>query len=279
MGDTTDHTVTIYPRKGFARLNFRELSEYRYLLYLFMWRDLKTRYKQSYVGMVWILLQPIATMTIYSVFFGYLAKFPSEGVPYPVYILAGITCWSFFSRSLTSVSTSLADQQALLSKIYFPRLLAPIAALLSSTFDLVILFVLLLCVMLIFGVAPSYKMALAFVYLVLLAVAALGLGLMLTGLDALIRDVRHALALVMQLWYFATPIIYPIELVPEKIKVFYYLNPTTPLVQGFRWALLGGSVSAPPMWAVATSVAMSAIFLLIGLALFQRLERTIVDHI
>jgi lipopolysaccharide transport system permease protein len=279
MGDTTDHTVTIYPRKGFARLNFRELSEYRYLLYLFMWRDLKTRYKQSYIGMVWILLQPIATMTIYSVFFGYLAKFPSEGVPYPVYILAGITCWSFFARSLTSVSTSLADQQALLSKIYFPRLLAPIAALLSSTFDLVILFVLLLCVMMIFGVAPSYKMAMAFVYLVLLAVAALGLGLMLTGLDALIRDVRHALALVMQLWYFATPIIYPIELVPEKIKVFYYLNPTTPLVQGFRWALLGGSVSPPPMWAVATSVAVSAVFLLIGLALFQRLERTIVDHI
>lgn len=278
MGDT-DHTVTIYPRKGFARLNFRELLEYKYLLYLFVWRDLKTRYKQSYIGMVWILLQPIATMTIYSIFFGYLAKFPSEGVPYPVYILAGITCWSFFSRAITGVSTSLADQQALLSKIYFPRILAPVAALLSATFDLMVLFILLLFVMTFFGIAPSYQMAMAFIYLVLLGVIALGLGLMLTGLDALIRDVRHALALFMQLWYFATPIIYPVELVPEKIKVFYYLNPTTPLVQGFRSALLGGSVSPPPLWAVGTSVMTSLIFLLIGLALFQRLERTIVDHI
>lgn len=279
MSDQTDHTVRIYPRKGFARINIAELFEYRYLLYLFMWRDLKTRYKQSYVGAIWILLQPLATMVIYSVFFGYLARFPSEGVPYPVYILAGITCWSFFSRSLSSVSTSLADQQALLSKIYFPRLLAPIAAIMSSLFDLAVLFTLLLCVMVVFGVPPSFNMLIAFGYLVLLGILALGVGLMLTGLDALIRDVRHALALIMQLWYFGSPIIYPVELVPENIRTFYYLNPTTPLVQGFRWALLGGDVSAPPAWAVLTSCGVSLVFMLIGLALFQRLERTIVDHL
>ncbi|MBY2921250.1 ABC transporter permease [Rhizobium leguminosarum] len=279
MEPTNEHVVKIHPRKGVASVNFAELFEYRYLLYLFIWRDVKTRYKQSYIGIVWILLQPLATMVIYSVFFGYLARFPSEGVPYPVYILAGITCWQFFSRSLISVSTSLADQQALLSKIYFPRLLAPIAALLSSLSDLAVLFMMLLCVMVIFGVPPSFNMIIAFGYLIMLGLLALAIGLILTGLDALIRDVRHGLALVTQLWYFASPIIYPIELVPEKFKVYYLLNPTTPLVQGFRWALLGGNVAAPPAWAVANSACVIIILMLIGTMLFQRLERTIVDHI
>ena len=279
MEHLNEHVVKIHPRKGFSSVNFAELFEYRYLLYLFVWRDVKTRYKQSYIGLIWILLQPLATMVIYSVFFGYLARFPSEGVPYPVYILAGITCWQFFSRSLTSVSTSLADQQALLSKIYFPRLLAPVAALLSSLSDLAVLFLLLLCVMVIFGVPPSFNMVVAFGYLILLGILALAIGLILTGLDALIRDVRHGLALVTQLWYFASPIIYPIELVPEQFRFYYLLNPTTPLVQGFRWALLGGGVAAPPAWAVITSACVTIVLMLIGLMLFQRLERTIVDHI
>lgn len=279
MEHTNEHVVKIHPRKGFSSVNFAELFEYRYLLYLFIWRDVKTRYKQSYIGVIWILLQPVATMVIYSVFFGYLARFPSEGVPYPVYILAGITCWQFFSRSLSSVSTSLADQQALLSKIYFPRLLAPIAALLSSLTDLAVLFALLLCVMVIFGVPPSFNMVVAFGYLILLGLLALAIGLILTGLDALIRDVRHGLALVTQLWYFASPIIYPIELVPQQFRFYYLLNPTTPLVQGFRWALLGGDVAAPPTWAVLNSACVIVVLMLIGTMLFQRLERTIVDHI
>jgi lipopolysaccharide transport system permease protein len=279
MEHTNEHVVKIHSRKGFSSVNFAELFEYRYLLYLFVWRDVKTRYKQSYIGIIWILLQPLATMIIYSVFFGYLARFPSEGVPYPVYILAGITCWQFFSRSLTSVSTSLADQQALLSKIYFPRLLAPIAALFSSLSDLAVLFLMLLCVMVIFGVPPSFNMVVAFGYLILLGLLALAIGLILTGLDALLRDVRHGLALLTQLWYFASPIIYPIELVPEQFRFYYLLNPTTPLVQGFRWALLGGGVAAPPAWAVITSICVIIVLMLIGALLFQRLERTIVDHI
>ncbi len=269
----------IYPRKGFTRLNFRELYEYRFLLGLLVVRDVKTRYKQSYIGILWIVLQPLATMAIYSTLFGYIARVPSEGVPYPVYILAGITCWQFFSRTITGVSTSLADQQALISKIYFPRLLAPISALFGSLVDVGVLFVILLGVMLVFKVPPSINMLIAFGYLMLLGMLALAVGLILTGLDALARDVRHGLSLVLQVWYFASPILYPVEIVPERFRTLYFLNPTAPLVQGFRWALLGGDVSSPPAWAVMTSVALATALLLIGVLLFQRFERNVVDFI
>ena len=269
----------IYPRKGFTRLIFRELYEYRFLLGLLVVRDVKTRYKQSYIGILWIVLQPLATMAIYSTLFGYIARVPSEGVPYPVYILAGITCWQFFSRTITGVSTSLADQQALISKIYFPRLLAPISALFGSLVDVGVLFVILLGVMLVFKVPPSINMLIAFGYLMLLGMLALAVGLILTGLDALARDVRHGLSLVLQVWYFASPILYPVEIVPERFRTLYFLNPTAPLVQGFRWALLGGDVSSPPAWAVMTSVALATALLLIGVLLFQRFERNVVDFI
>lgn len=271
--------TVISARKGWALFSLKEAIAHRYLLYLLVWREVKTRYKQSFLGAVWIILQPLSTMVIYSIFFGYIARFPSEGVPYPIYILAGITCWQFFTRSIQSVSTSLADHQALLSKIYFPRILAPAAALISAGFDFVVLFVLLIGMMMAFGIWPSFNMVIAFGFVLLLGLLAFAVGLILTGLDAVYRDVRHGLSVMIQVWYFCSPIIYPAKLVPAQFRPYYFLNPASPLIQGFRWAMLGGDVTAPPLWSVGLAVTVSLVLLGIGLFVFSRFERTIIDYL
>ena len=273
------YTVVLYPRAGLAAIDLAEVYSYRNLLYLFFWRDIKTRYKQSYLGGVWIVLSPLVSTAIYSILLGYLARFPSDGVPYPLYVLIGITSWGFFSRSLTGVSTSLADQQVLINKIYFPRIIAPMSSVLSAAFDFGIMLTLMFVAMLAIGVFPSPRMLLAFVFILQMALLAMGIGLILTGLDAVMRDVRIVLSLVLQVWYFACPIVYPIRVVPKKLLTYYYLNPATPLIQGFRWALLGGTTPAPPLWSLALSAIVTAILLLCGTLFFQKVERTIVDHI
>jgi len=273
------HTVVLYPRTGLSALDVGEVYAYRNLLYLFFWRDIKTRYKQSYLGVVWIVLSPLVSTAIYSVLLGYIARFPSDGVPYPLYVLVGITAWQFFSRSLAGVSTSLADQQVLINKIYFPRILAPMASVLSAAFDFAIMLALMLLAMLALGILPSPRTLLAAVFIAQMALLALGIGLILTGLDAVVRDVRIVLNLVLQVWYFASPVIYPVQIIPAKFITYYYLNPAAPLVQGFRWALLGGSVPPPPLWSVGLSAGVTVIFLIIGTLFFQKVERTIVDHL
>lgn len=273
------HTVILYPRTGLSALDLGEVYAYRNLLYLFFWRDIKTRYKQSYLGGVWIVLSPLVSTAIYSVLLGYLARFPSDGVPYPLYVLIGITPWQFFSRSLSGVSTSLADQQVLINKIYFPRILAPMASVLSAAFDFSIMLLLMFVAMLVLGVYPSPRTLLAGLFVAQMGLLALGLGLILTGLDAVMRDVRIALSLVLQVWYFLSPVIYPISVVPKHLLKFYYLNPVAPLIQGFRWALLGGAVTPPPLWSILLSGAVTLVLLTAGTLFFQKVERTIVDHL
>jgi lipopolysaccharide transport system permease protein len=273
------HTVVLYPRKGMAALDLAEIYAYRNLLFLFFWREIKTRYKQSYLGGVWIVLSPLVSTAIYSVLLGYLARFPSDGVPYPLYVLVGITVWQFFSRCLIGTSTSLADQSVLISKIYFPRIIAPLAAVLSAGFDFGVMLVLLLAAMLALRIFPEPRTLLAFVFVIQMAFLALGIGLILTGIDAVMRDVRIVLNLVLQVWYFASPIIYPIRVVPQKFLTYYYINPVAPLIEGFRWAMLGGATPPPPLWSVLLSAAVSVVLLVIGALLFQKAERTIVDHI
>jgi len=273
------HTVVLYPRQGLAAINLREVFAYRNLLYLFFWRDIKTRYKQSYLGVVWIVLSPLVSTAIYSVLLGYLARFPSDGLPYPLYVLVGITAWQFFSRSLNGVSTSLADQQVLINKIYFPRVIAPLSSILSAAFDFGIMLALIFAAMLVLGIYPGPRTLLAFAFIAQMALLALGIGLVLTGLGAVMRDVRVVLNLVLQVWYFASPIIYPVQIVPPKLITYYYLNPLAPLMQGFRWAMLGGSVQPPPLWSIGLSALVTLIFLIVGMLFFQKVERTIVDHL
>ena len=282
VSDTTGespHTVVLYPRTGLSVLDVGEAYAYRRLLYLFFWRDIKTRYKQSYLGGVWIVLSPLVSTAIYSMLLGYLARFPSDGLPYPIYVLVGITAWQFFSRSLVGVSTSLADQQVLINKIYFPRILAPLASVLSAAFDFAIMLALVLLAMLALGILPSPRTLLMLVFVAQMALLALGIGLILTGLDAVMRDVRIVLNLVLQVWYFASPVLYPVQVVPAKFLTYYYLNPAAPLIQGFRWAMLGGSIAPPPLWSIGLSASITVILLIVGTLFFQKVERTIVDHL
>ncbi len=271
--------VRIYPRTGFSFPDLREISQYKSLMFLLVWREIKSRYKQSYLGALWVIFQPLTMMSVYALFLGYVARFPSEGVPYAVYILCSITCWQFFNQSMTGAGTSLANQQALIGKIYFPRILAPMSASLSSFLDLAILIGLLVVVMAFFGIFPSPNAFMAVGILILIGFFAFSLGLALTVLDAFWRDVRHGLGLVIQIWYFASPVIYPVTLVPERFLHFYYMNPMAPLIQGFRWAVLGGDVSMPPLWSFGSSICVILIAFVIGLTVFQRLERNVVDYL
>ena len=272
------YTTEIKPRRGAIGVDLPELWRYRTLLSLFVWRDIKVRYKQTKLGIVWLVLQPLAMTIVYSIFFGYIARVPSGGVPYPVFVLSGIVIWQFFSRAVNEGSTSLAGQQALIGKIYFPRLIAPLTAMAGALVDFVIMVGVLLLAMIYFQAWPTWHIILAPFFLLVLGMFALAISLVLAGLDAIFRDVRYALGFVMQVWYFCSPVIYPVELVPERFQTLYLLNPTTPLVQGFRWAITEGPV-APPLWSVALALTVTVVALLIGLAVFQRMERNIVDRI
>jgi lipopolysaccharide transport system permease protein len=275
---TTRFVTEIKPRNGWISVDFAELWRYRTLLSIFVWRDLKVRYKQTMLGVVWLVLQPLAMTVVYSIFFGYIARVPSEGVPYPVFVLSGIVVWQFFSRAVNEGSTSLAAQQALIGKIYFPRLIAPLTSMAGAFVDFMIMFVVLLLAMAYFGALPTWRIAFMPFFLLGLGGFALAISLVLAGLDAIFRDVRYALGFVMQVWYFCSPVIYPVELVPERFQTLYLLNPTTPLVQGFRWSILNGPVM-PPLWSIALSAVVTLVALLVGLAVFQRMERNVVDKI
>jgi lipopolysaccharide transport system permease protein len=215
---------------------------------------------------------------IYSVFFGKLAQIPTGELPYMVFALSAIVLWQFFSRAVLEGSTSLTAQQALIGKIYFPRVIAPLTALLGSLVDFVIMLGVLFAAMLVFRTAPKWTIVTLPLWLFGLACLALGVSLLLAGLDAIYRDVRLALAFLIQVWYFLSPIIYPVELVPDPYRFYYLLNPATPFIQGFRATVLGQN-NLPPSWSIIVACATTTIILLLGLAVFHRIERTIVDRI
>lgn len=278
VGTKSRYSFEIKSRHGFLALDLRELWRYRHLLQLFVWRDVKVRYKQTALGIVWLILQPIAMAIIYSIFFGRLARMPSEGVPYPIYVLTGIVIWQFFSRAVSDGTTSLANQTALLSKIYFPRLIAPMTAVAAAAFDFAIMFSVLILAMPFFGMLPQATIILVPIPLCGLGLLALGISLILTGADAVFRDVRYALGFGLQIWYFLSPIVYPLEIVPEAFRTLYLLNPAAPLVQLFRWCMLPG-VIAPPLWSLCASAVVIAMLIAAGLAIFQTVERNIVDQL
>jgi lipopolysaccharide transport system permease protein len=225
-----------------------------------------------------MVLQPLSTTVIYTIFFGYVARINTGKLPYAVFLLGGIVIWQYFSKALTDGSTSLANYSSLISKVHFPRLIVPIATVMSAGMDLLVMLGILLGAMLLYGVAPGWPVILAPIFILMTTLLTLGLSLCLTGIDAQFRDVRHVLAFVLQAWYFASPIVYPISLVPERFHTLYLLNPMTPIIMGFRWTFIGDSV-APPLWSVGVSFAISSVLILVGLVLFQRMERNIVDHL
>jgi lipopolysaccharide transport system permease protein len=269
--------TVIRPSHGWRAVNLADLWRYRELVYFLAWRDVKVRYKQTFFGVLWAVLQPVAAMAIFTVFLGQLARVPSDGVPYALFAYAGLLPWAYFASATVAATGSLVSNTSLISKIYFPRLVIPIAAVLGGLIDLAIGAVLLIPLLLVFGTAPTISIVLAPAYVALAVLIALGVGIWLSALDVQYRDVRYAIPLLMQLWLFATPVVYPASLAPAEYRPLLGLNPVAGAIEGFRWSLLG--TGDPPGTMLLISVVTAVIILVTGIAYFRRMERAFADVI
>jgi lipopolysaccharide transport system permease protein len=268
-------TRVIRPRRAFGDLGLGAVWEYRDLLWFLMRRDIQLRYRQTALGVSWALLQPVATMAIFTIFFGRFGKMPSDGLPYSLFALCGLVPWQLFVFALTESSNSLVANKNLVTKIYFPRLIIPLAAVLAGLVDFVIAFVLLIGMMAYYGRFPGVGVLFLPLFLLLAVVTALAVGLWLSALNVQYRDVRYALPFLTQFWFFASPIAYPSSVVPLKWQPLVGLNPMSGVVEGFRWALLG--TARPPTTLMAVSAAAAVFLLVWGIGYFQRMERTFAD--
>ena len=268
--------IRLQPSKGWVSLQLRELWEYRELLYFLTWRDIKVRYKQTVLGAAWAIIQPFFTMVVFSLFFGRLAKVPSDGIPYPIFSYAALVPWTFFARGLGQASNSLVGGARLIKKVYFPRLAMPIAPVLGGVVDFILAFIVLLGMMFFYGIVPTVN-ALWLPFFLLLALAtSLGVSLWLSAMNVQFRDIRYTIPFITQFWMFATPIAYPSSLIEHPLwRALYAINPMVGVVEGFRWALLGTDTAPGPMIIVSS---LAALALLIGGAFyFRRMEKTFAD--
>jgi lipopolysaccharide transport system permease protein len=261
-------------RPGWVGVNFAELWQYRELLVFQALRDIKVRYKQTALGATWAILQPVLTMVVFSIFFGNLAGIPSDGVPYPIFAFVALLPWQLFTHALTQSSNSLVDNAEVLSKVYFPRLIMPLAAVLAGLVDFSIASIVLLGMMFYYDITPGWRIVMLPFFTVLVIAAALAVGLWLSALNVKYRDVRYTIPFLVQLWLFITPVAYSSTLVPEKWQTIYGINPMAGVVDGFRWALLG---QTPPGAMLLVSLAATVLLLLGGLFYFRRMEKTFAD--
>lgn len=269
--------LRIEPSHGWRDLGLGELWEYRELLYFFILRDIKVKYKQTVLGVVWAIIQPLFTMVVFSLIFGKLAKIPSDGVPYAIFSYTALVPWIFFANGLNQASASLVGGGTLIKRIYFPRLIVPMSAVLSGTVDFLLAFLILLVMMAYFGMTPTVAIVWLPLLLLLAFGTSLGVGLWMSAMNAQFRDVRYALGFIVQLWLYATPVAYPTSIIPEKWRMLYALNPMAGVVEGFRWALLGTDTAPGPMLLVSTLAAMA--LLTSGAFYFRRMEKTFADVI
>lgn len=267
----------VQPTRGWRFLDVRELWAYRELVYFLVWRDIKVRYKQTVLGVAWVLLQPLALMAVFTLFFGMLAKVSSEGVPYPLFAYVGLLPWQLFSRTISDSTNSLVADQRLITRVYFPRIIVPTATTLAAIVDFLIAACLLVVLMFIYGVTPGAKVVWLPSFVLLMLVTALGIGFWLSALNVEYRDVMYAVPFVNHFWLFLTPVVYPSSLVPEQWRALYGVNPMAGVVEGFRWAVLGTGDGPGPMIAVS---ALVAVFLFLsGVIWFRCRERTFVDAV
>lgn len=269
-------TTKIRPSSGWASLRLGEIWAFRELLYFFVWRDVRVRYKQTAFGALWAIIQPLALMVVFTLVFSRLGGIAPEGVPYALFAFAGLVPWTLFSSSLIGSSNSLVDSAALLTKVYFPRLLLPIAASGSYLLDFGITILMLIGLMLILGVAPTLAALWVVPLTILLLAASVGVGIWLSAINVRYRDVRYAIPFIAQLWLFASPVAYSAAIIPEELWFFYHLNPMAGIIEGFRWALIGQNADAP-VAAVSLAAIVSGVVLTSGLAYFRRVERTFAD--
>jgi len=267
--------TVIRPSRGWVPINLRELWHYRELLFFLTWRDLKVRYKQTALGALWAIIQPVLTMAVFSLFFGRLAKVPSDGIPYPLFALSGLIPWQLFAYALTQSSNSIVANKNLVSKVYFPRLIVPLAAVLSGLVDFSIAFVVLLVMFVIYGFIPSPALVMIPLAIILTIFSALAVGLWLSALNVRYRDVQYTIPFLTQFWMFLTPIAYPASLIPAQFRMVYGLNPMAGVVECFRWGLFGQRAGSLSLIGLSSFMVLLAFFG--GLAYFRRVEKTFAD--
>ncbi|HEY6200459.1 MAG TPA: ABC transporter permease [Candidatus Binatia bacterium] len=275
--DTETPIVRIEPSRGWISLNLRALWEYRELLYFLIWREVKIRYKQTVIGLAWVILQPLITILIFTVVFSHFAGIPSDGIPYPIFAYTGLLPWSYFASAVGRAGNSLLGDAQLLEKVYFPRPIIPISSVVSPLVDFIFGFLVLLGMVMLYGYAPSIGVAALPLFMLFAAVTALAVGLWFAPLNVRYRDVGHIIPFIIQIWMYASPIIYPVSAVPEKWKLLYSLNPMVGVIEGFRWALLSQSAPDYPAMAVGALVVVGLLFG--GMVYFSRMERTFADVI
>ncbi len=269
--------IRIEPPRSWLALPLAELWLYRELLFFFVWRDVKVRYKQTAIGIAWVVLQPLLTMLVFTLFFGRLAKLPSLGLPYPIFYFAALVPWTYFATSLQAATNVVVENQRVITKVYFPRLILPISSVISGLVDFSIGFLVLAVVTAIYHFRPAFAALWLPVFLLLAIATALGVGLWLSALNALYRDVKYVIPFLIQFWMFASPVAYPSTLVPERWRWLYGLNPMAAVIDGFRWAITGHGL--PPGLPLAVSSAAVAAILLAGLLFFNRMETSIADRV
>jgi lipopolysaccharide transport system permease protein len=280
-----EEILILRPTHGWAALNLRDLWVYRELIYFLTWRDVKVRYKQTALGVTWAIIQPFFTMVVFTIFFGKLAKVPTNGVPPPIFFFTGLLPWGLFTKAITDAGHSLVMNRSMITKVYFPRLAIPIGSVLGGLVDFVIAFGVLVGMILYYNYAPSstYHVAMTRLvwtlplFLLLDIITSLGVGLWLSALNVNYRDINYILPFLTQFWLFITPIAYPASLIPANWQLIYSLNPMTGVVEGFRWAFLGAGTPPSPMLAVSATIAI--LVLISGLFYFRRMEQTFADMV
>ncbi|MDD1702937.1 MAG: ABC transporter permease [Methanoregula sp.] len=271
---TTLPTLVIRPPRKWVPVDLRELWAYRELVTSFTLRDIKLRYKQTGLGIAWAVLQPLLTMVIFTVIFGGLAKIPSDGVPYPLFVLAALLPWTLFAEGLTRSTTSMVTNANIMTKVYFPRLIMPLSSIISPLVDFAVSFIILIAMMVYYGFVPTLNILFLPVFLLLALATALGVGLWLSALNVKYRDFQYTVPFMIQIWMFASPVVYASSLVPESLRMWYGLNPMAGVIEGFRWALLG---TGAPSAMVLVSVGMVIVLLVSGMFYFRRMEQYYAD--
>lgn len=266
----------IEPTNKWVPVNLKELWEFRDLLYFFTWRDIKIRYKQTVLGSMWAILQPFMAMIIFTVFFGGLAKIPSDGIPYPIFAYAALLPWTLFSESIVRSTNSMVVNAHIIKKVYFPRVALPISCVISPLLDFAIAFIILIFLMVYYGIVPTWNIVWLPAFILLAVVTALGIGLWTSAFNVLYRDFQFVVPFMIQMWMFASPIAYPASLVPSSYQLLYGLNPMSGVIEGFRWTLLGANA---PSAIILVSTTISIIILISGAFVFRRLQRTFADEV
>jgi lipopolysaccharide transport system permease protein len=279
MSSTAHHeeqvpTLIIRPPRKWVPIDFKEIWAYRELLFFFTWRDVKIRYKQTGLGFAWAIIQPLFTMLIFTLIFGGFAHIPSDGIPYPLFSYAALLPWTLFAEGMTRSTNSMVVNAPIMTKVYFPRLLMPISGIMSPLVDFCIAFLIMVAMMFYYGFVPTVNVIFLPLFLLLAIGTSLGVGLWLSALNVQYRDFQYTVPFLIQIWMYASPVVYPASMLPESIRVWYGLNPMAGVIEGFRWALLG---TTPPSAMILVSVGVVVVLLVSGLFYFKKMEQYFAD--